>query len=314
MLKRLFSKDPLAAMQVDLDKHMARRAELAVRLDAARASRDAATAERRDALVEGRDADALTIERRVIAAEREAAALADAVTALDDRIEQAGAALATAERQAELDASAKVRVDAAGAINGAAVKLERAVETLAAAFAELVLTIPERVADVRAYVPMVGVSPVPLEPEAIARAILAQGMWAADRQMSPSISQYRRVHHARAAPRFRSPDGSLSNEIDKYGDEPQWRHASGAAAAIIADRLRAEADAIRAGTMEPREVPPRPVSPPRVKAAPQELSVVFKIPVRWREAGRDITRRPGGWSVPEAIAERAIAQGVGYPG
>jgi hypothetical protein len=305
-------------VEADLQALERRRPKLQSQLSAAEAALDASRNERREFLI-GDDAengtDRATLERKLLGAERDVAAYSDALAALDAKIIDTRKRLGEARDEEIREAESTAREAAAIAIGEKAVRLERAIDELAAAADELRDLIDPGCIEVRSYENFKGDSDKPMDPFSLVRLTVAEGLFSRSPELFtievPDIGGF--ADASMKVP-YRRPNGALCVELPKHLDGVNFLPASGAVERNIVIPLRRAAQEFLDGKRSPYVVVTagarKTIEPPPFEF----VDVVFTKPVRWTaENGQRNGKVDDACSVPKPVANAAIERGTAFP-
>jgi hypothetical protein len=300
-------KSPAEDIEAELAAFTKRRASLESKLCASITSVETARESRRNHLIDGADDDAAAltkIEKRLADAERDEAALRDAINTLAAREGDARARLAVA-RDADARERRATEIEAAArAIEIAGARLEKAVEAVAAEFAQITDLIPSEAIQTRRYVPLIGHDDRPLSSRELIAAALFEGLY----QQIPEAFQIvggSSVAEIKAVISYRMSDGSLCDQIPIDDESVSLLPASGAVEQTIVAPLRKAADHLR----NPPE-PPAPIIEPTPFA---NAEIVFAKKAMWTDEWGE-QKFADAWlaTVPTPVAEAALAAGIAF--
>jgi hypothetical protein len=294
-----------SAIEHELTKLEGRRAQLAESLDAATHNAIDASAVRGEMIIDNRDQQTLEeANAKVREAEERRVALDDALRTLDQKIAETTTRFEEAKDKAERDRIAQVLEQEADAVEKASLAVDKAAKQFASAYRQLrcamspasCLRTPDRHR---------------LGEDRVAALLAAEALAGA----IPDLFIHKPDELGVASALHRG--FPLGDDVvrDVTRDQQQLDKSSGArehAELLIATRLRAKADAIRAGH-EPPVLPSAPPEPTHhVTRCPPQHHVLFLQPVRYTDRfGVPVLHDAWAARVPAPVAEAAIKQGLG---
>lgn len=316
MIKLFGQKSDVERYETELSALAKQRAALEAKAHDAGQQLEAARADRRDFLT-GADVDNSSarsaIDKRVQSAESLVAGYRDALGANENRASEARANLSEARERSARETAADACDAAADKIANSVVKVDDAIQHLAAACRELRDVIP-RAAGLPRYGSH-GVREEMSADEAVA-AVIGEALY----NVLPDLFEVvgatigTSVEISLPCP-YRRADGALHRLVPKYDDSIRFLPASGAADANLVKPLRQRARAIRAGEIAANFPIASPLSMKTIEPPPFEMvEIVFVKPSNWiAENGQRTGAIDSAFNIPKPIAERAIALRVGFP-
>ncbi len=308
-------KNESAKLEIELKKLIARRDLLSSRLVSSRSAEATAFEAQRTHLIEGDDSDASIgnkLAADIEAAARDAAALADAISTLDDKIAECRAAAIAAHELAERER----RIDDIGkrikTIEPLAAEAEKAFEKLIGVVEKIAATVGDRDLEIYEYRHLIGHgSRLPVT--SIIGASIAEAMF---RSMPDAFTVEKSVAsiYARASlPLMARLQDGLSSDLPIDDDSFAPLPLSGALTANVIDPLRKAADEIRDGSRPIAAASPSLIEEAEKEPVFEHRRLIFTKPCRWRDWNGNLVETPDSdQTVAWPVAAAAVAARVAF--